>query len=80
MEESHGFFLHHCNACDVIAKCNYWNVNYITFQWFTIALFSKYTKYVNMTELSAILHWKKQWTETCTIEDRNQMSFHDISF
>ena len=26
----------------------YWNVNYITFQWFTIGLFSKYTKNVNI--------------------------------
>ena len=30
------------------AQCNYWNVNYITFQCFTIGFFSKYTKNVNI--------------------------------
>ena len=30
-------------------RCNYWNVNYITFQWFTIGLFSKYAKNVNIS-------------------------------
>ena len=33
-----------------VAQFNYWNVNYITFQWFTIGLFSKYTKNVNITQ------------------------------
>ena len=32
-----------------VAQCNYWNVNCITFQWFTIiGLFSKYTNNVNI--------------------------------
>ena len=31
-----------------MAQCNYWKVNYITFQWFTVGLFSKYTKNVNI--------------------------------
>ena len=31
-----------------MAQCSYWNVNFITFQWFTLGLFSKYTKKVNI--------------------------------
>ena len=31
-----------------VAQCYYWNVNYITFQWFTIGLFSKFTNKVNI--------------------------------
>ena len=33
-----------------MAQCNYWNVNYIAFQWLTIGFFSKYTKNVNITQ------------------------------
>ena len=40
-----------------VAQCKYWNLNYITFQsWFTIGLFSKYTKNVNIREYNAFQH------------------------
>ena len=31
-----------------VAQCKYWNGKYVTFQWFTIGLFCKYTKNVNI--------------------------------
>ena len=31
-----------------MVRCCYWNVNHITFQWFTIGILSKYTKNVNI--------------------------------
>ena len=43
-----------------MVQCNYWNVNYIKFQWFTIGLFSKYTKNVNILKyISKCLILKK---------------------
>ena len=34
-----------------MAKCDfYWTVNYITFRWFTVGLYSKYTKKVNILQ------------------------------
>ena len=36
-----------------MAQCNYWNVNYIMFQWFTIGLFSKYNKNVNIQKYTS---------------------------
>ena len=42
-----------------VAQCNYWNVNYITFQRFTIGLFSKYTKNVIISDYTLSWHAKK---------------------
>ena len=40
----------------------YWNVNYITFQWFTIGFFSKYTKNVNINISTLfVLQEQVQW-------------------
>ena len=35
--------------------CDDWNVNYITFQWFTIRLFSKYTENVNTVDVVVVV-------------------------
>ena len=35
--------------------CDDWNVNYITFQWFTIGLFSKYTENVNTVDFVVVV-------------------------
>ena len=50
--ERNGLFWHHLVMWCHMAQCNYWNVNYITYQWFTIGLFifSKCTKNVNIWE------------------------------
>ena len=35
-----------------MAHCSYWNVNYVTFQWYTVGLLNKYTKNVNIKHLA----------------------------
>ena len=46
-----------------MAQCNYWNVNNITFQRFTIGLFSKYTKNINTLYDNALIrHSMKAFT------------------
>ena len=49
-----------------MAQCNYWNVNYITFQWFTIGLFSKYTKtkYKKGSKINTIIYTLKHGIAT----------------
>ena len=53
-----------------MAQCYYWNINYITFQWFTRGLFSKYTK--------TSVFWKHRWLmgiciDPCTSTQRRDM-------
>ena len=49
-----------------MAQCNYWNVNYITFQWFTIGLFSKYTKNVKYLKIYDLVMYG-QYAPMCNV-------------
>lgn len=51
---NHGLFWPHwCR----VARCYYWNVNYIAFQWFTAGLFRKYTNFVRVV---CLLSWENK--------------------
>ena len=38
-----------------MAQCNYWNVNYITFQWFTTVRFTKSDSVLPLYKISVLL-------------------------
>ena len=41
-----------------VTQCNYWNINYITFIWFTMGLFSKCTKNVNILNFIMVIPYE----------------------
>ena len=61
-------------------QCNYWNVNYIMFQWFTTGLFSKDTKNVNVIEFVQIEDrtYEERETVSCLLNRNDIYSFHWI--